>query len=143
MPVPSCHAELVVYTDDTAIVVTSGKTALLVSYLESYLSDLERWLREWRIAISVLKSNAMLFAKAGGHVTKPRPIQFFGKPTQWVGGSRYLGVSLDARLTWSPHIFQVTKNTAQIFGVFGPLLNRRSGLSIRNGVLLYKQLIVQ
>jgi hypothetical protein len=26
-------------------------------------------------------------------------------------------------------------------GVLGPLLNRRSGLSVRNGVLLYKQLI--
>jgi hypothetical protein len=27
--------------------------------------------------------------------------------------------------------------------VLGPLLNRRSGLSIMNGVLLYTQLIVQ
>jgi hypothetical protein len=26
-------------------------------------------------------------------------------------------------------------------GMLGPLLNRRSGLSVRNGVLLYKQLI--
>jgi hypothetical protein len=30
---------------------------------------------------------------------------------------------------------------AQRLGVLGPLLNRRSGLSIKNGVLLYKQLI--
>jgi hypothetical protein len=30
---------------------------------------------------------------------------------------------------------------AQRLGVLGLLLNRRSGLSIRNGVLLYKQLI--
>jgi hypothetical protein len=36
-----------------AVMATSRKPELLASYLESYLSDLERWLKEWRIAISV------------------------------------------------------------------------------------------
>ena len=36
---------------------------------------------------------------------------------------------------------QVRKKPAQRLGVLGPLLNRRSSLSIRNGVLLYKQLL--
>jgi hypothetical protein len=35
----------------------------------------------------------------------------------------------------------VRKRAAQRLGMLGPLLNRRSGLSVRNGVLLYKQLI--
>jgi hypothetical protein len=51
------------------------------------------------------------------------------------------GVTLDRRLTWSPHINQISRRTAQRMGMLGPLLNRRSELSIRNGVLLYKQLI--
>jgi hypothetical protein len=45
------------------------------------------------------------------------------------------------RLTWSPHIDQVWKRTPLRMGLLGPLLNRKSELSIRNGVLLYKQLI--
>jgi hypothetical protein len=48
---------------------------------------------------------------------------------------------LDKWLTWSPHIDQVRKKTAQRIGVLGPLLNRRSELSISNGDLRYKQLI--
>ena len=48
---------------------------------------------------------------------------------------------LEKGLTWSKHIDQVRKKAAQRLGTLGPLLNRRSGLSIRNGVLLYKQLI--
>ena len=52
-----------------------------------------------------------------------------------------LGVIFDARLTWSAHIDQVRKTAAQRLGVLGPLLNGRSGLSTRNGVLLHKQLI--
>jgi len=62
IPSPSCHIDLALYADDTAIIATSRQPALLVKYLESYRSDLERWLSEWRIAINVSKSSAMLFA---------------------------------------------------------------------------------
>jgi hypothetical protein len=53
---------------------------------------------------------------------------------------RYLGVTLDKG---SPgrNIDQVRKKAAQRLGTLGPLLNSGSGLSIRNDVLLYKQLI--
>jgi hypothetical protein len=51
------------------------------------------------------------------------------------------GVTLDKRLTWSPHIEKVRKKTSQRLGMMGPLLNRKSDFSVRNGVLLYKQLI--
>jgi hypothetical protein len=71
----------------------------------------------------------------------PHTVQLFGEPILWVDAASYLGVILDTRLTWSPHIDQVRKKAAQRLGVLGPLLHRRSGLTIRNGVLLYKQLI--
>jgi hypothetical protein len=35
------HVELALYVDDTAIIATSLQPALLVIYLETYLSDLE------------------------------------------------------------------------------------------------------
>jgi hypothetical protein len=50
-------------------------------------------------------------------------------------------MTLDKRLTWSPHIDQVRKKTSQMMGLLGPLLNRRSDFSIGNRVLLYKQFI--
>ena len=141
MPSPSRHVELAVYADDTAVIATSRQPALLFKYLETCFIGLERWLSEWRIAISVSKISAMLFAKTGWRFSKPRAIRLFGEPIQWVDETRYRGVTLDKRLTWSKHIDQVRKKAAQRLGKVGPLLNRRSGLSIRNGVLLYKQLI--
>jgi hypothetical protein len=59
MPVPSSLVELALYADDTAIIATSRKSGLLIRYLETYLSDLERWLKECRMAINVSNSNAM------------------------------------------------------------------------------------
>jgi hypothetical protein len=51
------------------------------------------------------------------------------------------GLTIDTRLTWSLHIDLVRKRTAQRMGMLGPLLNSKSDLSVRMGVLLYTQLI--
>jgi len=68
MPSPSHHVELALYADDTAIIATSLKPTLLISYLESYLNEFQRWLSEWRIAI---KSTAINFARAGRRFFQP------------------------------------------------------------------------
>jgi hypothetical protein len=46
MPSSMHHVELALYE------ATSRKPTLLVSYLESYFNDLQRWFSKWRIAIS-------------------------------------------------------------------------------------------
>ena len=43
---PSHHVELALYADDMAIIATSRKPTQPVSYLESYLNDIQRWLSE-------------------------------------------------------------------------------------------------
>jgi hypothetical protein len=93
MPPPSHHVELALYADDTAIIATSRKPILLVSYLESYLNDLQRWLSEWRIAINVSKSTAIIFTLAGRRFIQLRPAILFGELIEWVDTARYLGIT--------------------------------------------------
>jgi hypothetical protein len=107
MPVPSRHVELALNVDDTAVIATSRKPALRASYLESYLAELELWLRKLRIAINVSKSMAMLFT--GRRIQNPRPVALFGETIVWVDTACYLGVTLDKRLSSSTHIDQVRK----------------------------------
>jgi hypothetical protein len=83
----------------------------------------------------VSKISAILFARTGRRIPKPRAVQLFGEPFKWVDEARYLGVTLDKRLNWSKHIDQVRKKAAQRLGTLGSLLKGRSGLSIRKGVL--------
>jgi hypothetical protein len=71
MPSPSHHVELALYTDDKAVIAKPCKPTLLVSYLESYLNDLQWWLNEWRIAINVSKSSVIIFARAGRRFIQP------------------------------------------------------------------------
>ena len=139
MPTYSRHVELVLYTEDMAILATSSQPALLVIYLGTYLSDIGRCLGEWRITY-LSSSTVMLFAKTRRRISKPRPIQLFGQQIYWVDTARYLGVTLDLRFTWSIHIDQIKKKLHRL-GVLGTLINSRNDLTIRNSVLLYKQLI--
>ena len=99
MPSPSHHVELALYAEDTAIIGTSSKPTLLVSYLELYLNGLQLWLSEWRIAINVSKSTAIIFARAGRRFIQSRAVTLLGEPIRWVGTTLYLGVSLDKGLT--------------------------------------------
>jgi len=118
MPTRSHHVELALYADDTAIIATSRKPTLLVGYLESYLNDLQPRLSEWRITINVSKSTAIISARSKRRFIQPRPVTLWGASPM----SRHNSLSgSDPRYT--AH------------------LNKRSDLSIRNGVMLHKQLI--
>jgi hypothetical protein len=67
-------------------------------------------------------------------------VQFLGELIQWVETARYLGVSRYAANlvgTRQPGEEDGSRNIGHAW----PLLNRRSDLSVRNDVLLYKQLI--
>jgi hypothetical protein len=86
---------LAVYADETAVMATFRKPTMLVTYLDSYLGDLQRLLSEWKIAISVSKSSAMISTRAGRCFIQPRPITLFGEPIQWVDTTHYLDVTLD------------------------------------------------
>ena len=100
-----------------------------------HVTDVQQWLREWRLAINVSKNMAMLFAEADRRIPKTRPVQLLG--------SQSIGLIPSVIWRWpSIHGFYLVDSYHLVEKESGALLlNRRSGLSTRNGVLLYKQLI--
>ena len=79
MPSPLHHFELALYANDKAVIATSRTPTLLVSYLESYINVLQRWLSEWIIVINIRQSIAIIFALAGRRFIQPRPVTLFGE----------------------------------------------------------------
>jgi len=100
MPPPTHHVEFALYADDMAIIATSRKPTLLVSYLESYLDDLQRCLSEWIIAIMSLKHRDNL--RECWMAFHPAPTSNtlggtnrMGRKTRYLGGeTTHLDVSL-------------------------------------------------
>jgi Reverse transcriptase (RNA-dependent DNA polymerase). len=89
IPTPSRRIELVQYADDTALVATSNQPALLVKYMEAHFSELEKWLRDWKIVINVGKSAALLFTTR--HIPPPRPLRCLEEEIRWEETIKYLG----------------------------------------------------
>ncbi|GFX49711.1 hypothetical protein TNCV_4135591 [Trichonephila clavipes] len=69
------------------------------------------------------------------------PVQNFGQPVPWVRVAKYLGLFLDAKLTFAHHIEQTRKKAQAVHAVLKRLISRRSKLAIRRKVLLYKSII--
>ena len=135
---PSHHIELAVFTDDTAI-LRSRKPTLLVSYLEPYLTDLQWWLSEWRIAINVSKSTAIIFARAGRHFIQRWSVTLLGILSNGSKKTRYLRVTFDTWHLVASHRSGYEEGCSHVGSCL--LLNRKTDISVRNGVFLYKQLI--
>jgi hypothetical protein len=70
VPSPSHHVELALYAD-TAVSAMARKPTLLANYLEAYLNALQKRLNEWRMAINVYKSTAIIFGRAPGASFNP------------------------------------------------------------------------
>ncbi|GFT55513.1 RNA-directed DNA polymerase from mobile element jockey [Trichonephila clavipes] len=69
------------------------------------------------------------------------PVQIFGQPVPWVRVAKYLGLFLDAKLTFAHHIEQTRKKAQAVHAVLKRLISRRSKLAIRHKVLLCKSII--
>ena len=102
MLAPSCPVELALYADDTAVLVTSHHPALLVKYLETYLSDLERWLSEWRMAINIWKISTISSPRQVGASRNTEQYRS-SRSNPMADDAHYLWVTVDKRLTWSKH----------------------------------------
>jgi hypothetical protein len=78
IPTSSCHVKLVYYMDGMALIAISHSPSLLGNLLEAYLGRLEHWLLDWRSAISISKSTAVVFVQPVRCLKKPRQVQFLG-----------------------------------------------------------------
>lgn len=95
MPTCSQHVELILYADYMAIIGTSRKPTLHVSYLDSYLSDLLGLVSECRFAINVPKNSAVIFARSSRHFIQTRSFTPCGEPIQWIDTALYLRIPLE------------------------------------------------
>lgn len=135
---PQVHLGL--FADDTALYTTHCKYAIIRKYLQEAITDLGRWFNLWRIEVNPEKSTAIVFHPTDRATTDSRlaPIQMFGRPIPWADEVKYLGVTLDRRLTFRSHIRRVRNRALFVLGRLGPMINKFSKMSLRNKLTLYK-----
>jgi hypothetical protein len=130
---------LAMYADDTAIITRSKQPRAATGYLQEAVNALEDWFRLWRIDVNPEKSSALLITRR--RVVPVGQIQMFGRDIPWKDQVKYLGVILDKRLTFIPHIKHVEAQTKMVASRLSSLTCRKRKMSIRNKLVLYKSII--
>ncbi|GFW95561.1 RNA-directed DNA polymerase from mobile element jockey [Trichonephila clavipes] len=108
--------------------------------MQRFLDKLENWLTDWRIAINVEKTQAIVFRK-WGVIDSQTELTLFDDNIQWVPVVRYLGLHIDSRLTYKNHIDYLSDKFWGRIALAISLIGRSSPLSLENKVILYKQIL--
>ena len=110
----------------------------LESKLNHELKAVAEWLKSNRLALSILKTNFILF-----HSKKLKPSKLFnlkidGVNIKQVFTVRYLGVTFDSNLTWKNHINELCSKLSKTVGVISKL---RYNVNVDILTMLYYSLI--
>ena len=112
----------------------------MVHGLNTTLQQVNAWLLEHGLSISIDKCASILFPKAINHEALP-PIILDGKTIELKDNITYLGVLLDYSLNWSKHVIKYLAKAQHATHVIRSLRSTWWGSDPETLITLYKGLI--
>ncbi|GFT59717.1 RNA-directed DNA polymerase from mobile element jockey [Trichonephila clavipes] len=128
------------FADDAALLCSRKTVQEAINLTQNYIFKLELWLTKWRIAINTDKTHAIVFRKTRSH-NSPPPLQIYNSTIEWTFQVKYLGLILNDNLTYKPHFEETTKKYWKKYFSLIDILGRKSKLSLKNRLFVYKQYI--
>ena len=138
LPEVSKKLKFYLFADDTNIYFESQNLNVIEKTVNTELRKVNRWLIINKLALSVEKSNFVLFHSASRVPSTTIKIKIGNKRIAEEKYVKFLGVLVDSTLSWKPHIKELTKKLTKITGIFFKL---RYFISISQSVMLYNALV--
>lgn len=138
----SANVKTAVFADDTLLYSTHSDIQISTMNVQESLDNLINWFTKWRIAINPNKSESKIFTLR--RPNDPQNLVILGEEISWNPPDqaiKYLGIYFDRKLNWKFHINKKLNLAYGKLSKLFPLLNRKSSLSGKNGVLLYKSIL--
>lgn len=127
------------YADDTAFLSQDRHPLRATLRLQRALADFEEWCSRWQVQVNAEKSQAVFFSRR--RPPQPAPVLLLDTPLPWTPTVKYLGLIMDRKLTWGPHIKDLHHRAQGRLNSLSPLIHHESFLSPANKLLLYKVII--
>ncbi|GBN82199.1 putative RNA-directed DNA polymerase from transposon X-element [Araneus ventricosus] len=109
----NCQTRLCLSADDTAVIST-GESNKAIEELNNYLDQLGKWLIMWKIKVNADKCQAVYFTRRR---KVPDPPKLYRRAIKWSKETKYLGVTLDSRLTYDNHITNINKKYCEVLAL--------------------------
>ena len=104
----------ILYADDNTILIESDKT---VNALNSILSlqKLNTWLTANKLSLNISKTHYMVFDRGKEKIVQDS--LYFNKILIGVKFTKFLGIIIDEKLTWTHHISYIKNKISKGFGI--------------------------
>lgn len=100
------------YADDLLLWLETDRCHSGIERLQQALHQVDSWAADWRMKFSADKSSCMCVSRLRNTLNPP-PLFFGGQALKRTTSFRYLGVILDSKLSWFPHIREVAARSYQ------------------------------
>ncbi|KAL4107116.1 hypothetical protein QTP88_018548 [Uroleucon formosanum] len=126
------------FAGDKALISINNNPILASINLQTHLDAMEKWFTKWRFKVNQNKSVHTTFTLR--HTPCPGVV-LYGIPIPYSPKIKYLGLTLDQRLTWAHHIRTKRLALNHRLRLLKPLLSNNNHTSLRTKLLIYKTLL--
>ena len=108
--------ETTLFADDTNLHMSHHNIQFLQQEVSQEINKLDKWLKQNKLILNYKKSNLMMIGNAMQNSTNFEMIvNHYNIPL--TNSVKYLGVILDNKLTWQPHIEQISLKLSRACGM--------------------------
>jgi hypothetical protein len=131
--------ELIAYTDDLALLVSSKHRPELTARAKAILDRASNWADERKLTFSAAKSQAIWLK---GSLSKPIDLRLGGAKIKMTPEVKYLGVTIDIDSKFSSHLAEKSRDTSALFSRLIGVAKSSWGLKGRITMTLYKSAFI-
>jgi len=133
------HGKIMMYADDTVIYAADQNPGRAIESLDLALEELNVWSKDNKITINQAKSKVILFGVKSGTTDGMNKPKIGRVHLEYVESYKYLGLRLDARLTYRECTADILNKTAHKIWLLAKL---KKYISDRMAVLIYKTMVL-
>ena len=128
------------YADDGLVLVTGRFMEVVCDRMQVACRTIERWCRRSGLAVNPDKTELIMFTKKR-NLTRFRSPTIYGVPLTLKEEVKYLGVIIDRKLTWKPHVDNIVKKATTLLWQLRRIVGRKWGLQPQTMMWVYTAII--
>ena len=106
----------VLFADDTNVFISGENIDVLCSRLNEELESIREWLCCNKLSLNVSKTHYMIFTPRN-KIVHDIDVKIQGVSVERVYATKFLGVIIDTKLTWKPHVEYICKKLSKCAGI--------------------------
>ena len=119
----------IVYADDTTVIDSIGSISansenidITINTINTKLDTIYQWLCANKLSLNVKKNKYMMFyLKETTQTQRNLPIKINNQQIDKTTEFKFLGITIDSKLSWKPHIQAISKKISRTCGVLSQL----------------------